>query len=308
MIKQIFTLNEKKYIESILKNKYWMLTERPKATLDLLAQYYYDVENIRKKGITEKLIAFLKDRYPKYNENPKYWDSACESIAKTTGGISLFECSGIPVTEQELIKMAFIEAPAGMDDKALHRLLFTILVVGKYQRMRNPKNHYGYINIKTIDLFQLARVNCNQKERLMMLNALYNLGLIGYPKSGNDNCRPTFIDDDSKGKVFITDLREIGYQYNKMIGGTYFKCKKCGKLIKPNSANAKNKLCKECADTANITTARCVDCGKLFAKDVRAAVRVRCADCQKKRNTKAKKDWKNRKVNTPEKPHKQAKN
>lgn len=295
MLKKIMTLNEKEYIERILNDDLYMITDKPKATVDLLAQYYYEIKNIRKKGIAEKLIAFLADRYPKYNDNKKFWNEYAEKTAKKTGGNRLLICDGISITKSELAKINEIENipdKSGVDKKTLKRLLFTILVIGKYQRLKNPKNINGFINIKTIDLFQLARVKGNSEARSLMLNDLYRVGLIDFPKNyAKDNCRPTFIDEvETEIEITVTDLREIGYQWNALHGDHLIACNKCGVLIKTNTGKA-NGLCEDCAERAEQKICRCIDCNRLFTRGIRAAIKTRCNTCQSKRNKAKKKRW-----------------
>lgn len=295
MLKKIMTINEKDYIERILNDDLYMITDKPKATVDLLAQYYYQIKTIRKKGIADKLIAFLADRYPKYPDNKKFWNSYAEKTAKKTGGNKLLICDGIHITKSELAKINEIESIpdlSGVDKKTLQRLLFTILVIGKYQKLKNPKNINGYINIKTIYLFQLARVKGNAEARSLMLNDLYRAGLIDFPKNyAKDNCRPTFIDEETTDtRITITDLREIGYQYNKLHGDNLIACHNCGVLIKTNSGKA-NGLCQNCAERAKQKICRCVDCNRLFTRGIRAAIKTRCNSCQIKHNKAVKKAW-----------------
>ena len=122
----------------------------------------------------------------------------------------LLECDGIPITEKELEKINEIEnLPdlTGAERKALQRLLFTTVVLGKYQNLKS--NNYGYISskflqIKTIDLFKIARVSANKQERLLLLNQLYNHKFIEFPKSYKDNCRATFLDDETTTKMIIS--------------------------------------------------------------------------------------------------------
>ena len=283
-------LNEKKYIKDLLNDDLAMITDKPKQIIELLAIYYHQTNE---NNIAEKLIDFLAKRYPKYSENKRYWNDFCKKIITKTKNKKLLESDGIPITEKEIKKINEIDnLPdlTGTERKALQRLLFSIVVLGKYQNMKS--NNYGYISskflqIKTIDLFKIARVSANKQERLLLLNQLYNHKFIEFPKSYKDNCRASFLDDETTTKMMITDMRELGYQWNSYRGDHFHHCTKCGIMVKTNSG--KDGMCSDCAKVANQTTAKCEDCGLLFSRIGKK--KKRCDLCQNARNLQARLEW-----------------
>lgn len=301
MLKSLLITNEKDYIEKISNDGNYLLTEKPMATLKMMAQYYYELHNKDKKEITELLIDFLEKHYLKYQDNPHKWDDICEStakrITKKADGDKLLITDGIPVTQNEIAKINEIESfpdLSGTDKKTLKRLLFTIVVLGKYQNAKNQS--MGYIStkqtpIKTIDLFQLANVQANNSQRNQMIHKLFLGGFIGFPNSKiSDNCRALFVDkhDTSKTVIIISDLREIGYQFNReFYNNTFNVCVRCGRLIKTNSKH--EEYCLDCFPIRKVKIARCIDCGALFLR--LRKTKERCESCQSKADQKSKNAW-----------------
>lgn len=291
MMKTELILNEKKFIENLINDDLAMITDKPKQIIEMLATYYHQTNE---KNLTEKLIDFLKDRYPKYNENKRFWRDYCTRINAKTINRKLLECDEIPITEKEyatIKELDYLPDLTGAERKALQRLLFTILALGKFQNLKSPNFGYissKYLQIKTIDLFQIARVTGNKEQRLLMLNQLYNLKLIDFPKSYNDNCRATFIDNDTtNAAMIITDMRELGYQWNEQRGDNFNHCQKCNVIVKTNSG--KDGLCSECAEIAKQSIARCIDCNTLFPRQSKR--KERCDSCQSVRNLEKRLTW-----------------
>jgi len=293
LLKSLLVTNEKDYIEKIINDGNYLLTEKPMATLKMMAHYFCEQHHKDKKEITELLIDFLKKHYLKYQDNPHKWDDICEStakrITKKADGDKLLITDGIPVTQNEIAKINEIESfpdLSGTDKKTLKRLLFTIVVLGKYQNAKNQS--MGYIStkqtpIKTIDLFQLANIQANNSQRNQMIHKLFLGGFIGFPNSKiSDNCRAMFVDehDTSKTVITISDLREIGYQFNREFYNNKFNvCVRCRRLIKTNSKH--EEYCLDCFPIRKVEIERCIDCGNLLTRKCKN--KKRCESCQGRR-------------------------
>ena len=102
-----------------------------------------------------------------------------------------------------------------------------------------------------------------------------------------DNCHATFIDEETTAQIHITDLRELGYQWNQFRGDEFINCSNCGVTVKVNSAH--NGMCRDCYTNKDMTVARCTDCGILFIKGKRAGIKTRCDCCQNIRTKNGKK-------------------
>jgi len=291
-----YILNERKYIENEVLTSTKEI-EKPGQILPLLAQYYYQYEGLRKKRITELLLLTLAEKYPLYPQNKNDWSNTCDRIARHTGGVKLLEIDGIDITSGEL------ETIAQVNDKALERLLFTLLCLAKYYNAKNPNNN-GWTNTDIKDIFNLAKVKGNQKERGLTLYKLKEMGFIETPKRIDKvNLRVNFIDDKTAILLTVTDFRELGLQYNHFKGyGDYFKCEKCGLTVKTSKKNVNGKcLCKSCLNERKMRDVVCIDCGATFTVDARVAIKCRCDECQTQRNKAKKLEWQRRKAEQKEK-------
>lgn len=266
-------LDEKKYAEKCLKNG--LMDLKPYYVLCLLAKYYHHF-GYRKKKIISLLLDYLSKYYPRYEFNEFSWKESIDKIARNVGKHKLYEISGVKITKSEM------ETIQNIHNKVLERLAFTMLCLAKFYNLKNPKNN-GWVNTDSKEIYKYARISCKAIEREIKIGKLRNMGLIELPKkNGNLNCRVTFINDDDDEELFISDFRELGYEYLLYKGGNFIRCAECGILTRGNKSGNK-KYCKDCATytpkgTKMIT---CVDCGKEFEVDSLNNKTSRCAGCQK---------------------------
>lgn len=266
-------LDEKKYAEKCLENG--LMDSKPFNTLSILAKYYYHHLGYRKKKIASLLLDYLSKYYPRYEFNEFSWKESIDKIARNVGKHKLYEISGVKITKSEMKTIQNIH------NKVLERLAFTMLCLAKFYNLKNPKNN-GWVNTDSKEIYKYARISCKAIEREIKIGKLRNMGLIELPKkNGNLNCRVTFINDDDDEELFISDFRELGYEYLLYKGGNFIRCAECGILTRGNKSGNK-KYCKDCATytpkgTKMIT---CVDCGKEFEVDALSR-RIRCDMCHK---------------------------
>lgn len=264
-------LNEREYAENCLQNGY--VDIKPFNTLSILAKYYYHHCGFRKRKITSLLLDYLAKHYPRYELNEFSWQSTVEKIASNAGKYSLFEISGIKITKTEM------EVIKSIHNKVLERLMFTMLCLAKLGNEKNPKNN-GWVNADSKDIFGCARISCKANEREIKIGKLWQRGLLEFSKrNDNLNCRVTFIDNESDEVLFVSDFRELGYEYLAYNGENFIRCAECGVLTRGNKAGTK-KYCRNCATYTPQETKKviCVDCGKEF--EVNSTSRVtRCNNC-----------------------------
>lgn len=269
----MIVLNEKEYAQECLKNK--TVSDKPFFTLSILAKYYYHCFDYRKKKITDLLIEFMSKNYPRYDCNKAEWDGNIEKIAANAGKFTLYEIDGVWITQTELDTIESIH------NKVLERLAFTMLCLAKLNNMKNPKNN-GWVNLDAKEVFGLARIACSVVNRYERLGQLNQLSLLEFPKK-NDNLssRVTYINDDSEKVLFVSDFRELGYEYLKYKGENFIRCRECGILIRNNKSGTK-KYCHACAGYIPMETKTvvCVDCGEEFEVDARLTNKIRCDRCQ----------------------------
>ena len=269
-------MNERVFAENCLREK--DLGKKPYYSLHLIARYYYSL-GYRKKKIIEELTRFLENYYPPYNNARYEWDNQIEKIAKNAGKTPLFESEGVKITSAELEKIE------SLNNKVLERLAFTLLCLAKLKLQKNPESN-GWITNDAKEIFTLARISCKEIERYLKINKLYTLGFVEPSKKiTNLSIRVTYINDDSPQKLFISDFRELGYEYLQYKGEKFIRCQECGVLTRANK-NGTKKYCKNCAGYKPQKTkiVSCVDCGKEFVVNSYNSKTCRCKDCQRIKN------------------------
>ena len=265
-------LNEREYAENCLQNGY--VDIKPFNTLSILAKYYYHHCGFRKRKITSLLLDYLAKHYPRYELNEFSWQSTIEKIASSAGKYTLYEISGIKITKTEMDNIKAIH------NKVLERLMFTMLCLAKLSNEKNPKNN-GWVNADSKDIFGYARISCKANEREIKIGKLWQSGLLEFSKrNDNLNCRVTFIDNESDEVLFVSDFRELGYEYLAYNGENFIRCAECGVLTRGNKAGTK-KYCRNCATYTPQETKKviCIDCGKEFETVSKNNMSCRCNDC-----------------------------
>lgn len=271
----MIVLDERKYAENCLRDG--SINDSPFFTLSILAKYYYHYLGFRKKKIIKLLLEFLEKNYPKYELNKYTWQTSVEKLAARAGKFPLFEIAGVSITKSEL------DTIANIHNKVLERLAFTMLCLAKFGNAKNDSNN-NWVNLDSKEIFKLARISCKANEREIKIGQLYQMGLLEFSKrNDNLNCRVTFVDNDSEEVVFISDTRELGYEYLKYKGENFIRCADCGILTRGNK-NGTKRYCKSCsAYTPKETkTIVCVDCRKEFQVKGSNKRTIRCNDCQRK--------------------------
>lgn len=232
-------LNERDYAEYALKNNY--LSHKPTETLSRVAKYYYS-EGFSKKDIHIKLEDFLLQCDP--NTAIVKWQDTIDRQIKEAEKYPLVEIDGIPITKAEL------DICNKLEKKQSRRLMFALICLAKLSNIINTKNN-NWVNRPDKEIFKLANIVTPIKRQSLMLNDLRELGLIKFSKKvDNININVTCINNDSDPILYISDFRNLGYQYLKYCGEPYFECQSCGITIK--RANNCHKYCTDCASEIKI--------------------------------------------------------
>lgn len=270
-------LNELEYAEQCLKSN--NIDQNPYFTISLLAKYYYHHMGYRKKRITELLTEFMKTRSTVYSASKSYWDEKIDKIASNAGKYPLVEIDGVWITKAEFDRIAELE------NKVTERLAFTLLCLAKFLNMKNANNN-NWVSLPLKDIFSLARTSGNMTDKLMKMSALYDKGYIEMPmRNDNLSFRVTYFEENSDKVLFVSDFRELGYEYENYLHGGFIRCRDCGILTK-NSKHAKKKYCSNCAAEKTYYTPVeyspkfCVDCGCEIEVKRMGHNRIRCDKCQ----------------------------
>ena len=269
----MIVLNEKKYAIECLENGF--VGRKPFFTLSIIAKYYYYCLNYKKSKIEMLLNNFMFKNYSiGYQSDRLSWQDTIEKIVKKVNNYTLLELDGVKITKSEL------ETISGIGNPNKERVMFTILCLAKFGIARNPQSN-GWVNTDSKEIFKMARVSCKAKERELYIGDLCDRGLLELPKR-NDNVslRVTFIDDGEE-ELFISDFRELGYEYLKYNGENFIRCAECGILTRGNK-NRTKRYCKDCAayTPQKSKTIICVDCGKEIVISGNNKRTIRCDNCQ----------------------------
>lgn len=270
-------MNEYTYAENLLNKQELKISDlgsKPSSTLNLLARYYREIGKDNdeiKKLLSDFLHRCLKDKY----KESKWIDSIFYQVVKSKK-YTLKKVDNVSVTKSE---MRVIQSVKG---KSRQKILFTLLVLAKYYNAVSDKNN-NWTNLEYKKIFKLANVQLSIQNQALLINDLYNCGLVNVSKNvGKPNIQVNFVDNETNTVLTITQLKDLGKEYLLFCGEDYIRCQKCGSIIK-NYRNS-NKYCKKCGQYQPIETKIliCEDCGKEFIINNKANHKKRCDICQRK--------------------------
>ena len=287
--KRDILLNEEAYAISVLTNgEKGKLNYSVVPDLSIAARYLYQRKDQKPKEIIETLSSLLRHRDISYSALK--WEKYLDEITKTENlKRELFISAGIDITQSE------IDSINQISRVPRRRVAFTFLCLAKYY---NQKNHSDkslvFYNLPTI--FTLSNTAMTLNQKLMVIDELFEKGII--ERLADDatisGYRVKIIDNDSDTAMCVTDMRDLGYQYERFEGSRFTECKLCGGLIRLH-ANETTEYCNNCATKYDLKYQRekrkrpklcivkCIDCGQSFIVDPRAfGIKQRCDDCQKK--------------------------
>ena len=267
-------LNEKQYARRCLEEN--SLGENTYITLSIIAKYYYFDCGYKKKKIKEMLTEFLSNNLITYHKEEKVWIENIEKIVNKVNKQKLYEISGVKITKPEIEKIQILQ------NKLLEKLAFTMLCIAKFHNIKNENNN-GWVTTSGKELLDFANINCPQSRLNIHINKLYEAGLLDLPlRCDNTNCRINFIDNDGDEELFVSDFRNLGFEYLLYCGENYIRCAECGALTK-GTKNKRKKYCNKCSayQPLNTKSMICEECGVEFTiKSLNNRSR-RCPQCQR---------------------------
>lgn len=230
-------LNEREWAEDMITSR--SLGKKPLETMCRVARYYLD-NGFSKKEVRKMMDSFLLQCDPTASL-PK-WQGHLDKALQSALKYSSVNLDGITITKPE---MARIEKCGG---KQVQRLAFTLLCLAKYWDAVSEKNG-GWVNSNDSDIMRMANINTSIKRQSLMYHNLNLSGMIQFSrKVDNTNVRVCFMEDGEQA-MYVTDFRNLGYQYLKFHGEPFFICQNCGITERINDPvkGRKRKYCKECA-------------------------------------------------------------
>lgn len=287
----MIVLNELEYAEKCISEN--IVEKKPFLTLNILAKYYYHHVGKNEKEVVELLKDFANRNCEGYSKNKYMWDNNIAKMVDVAIQYPLYQIKGVWITSKELTTIRNIH------NKVLERLAFTILCLAKYNIEKNPKSD-GWINYESKEIFKLARISAGIEERELKFHELYKLDLIDFAKRiDNLGIKVNFVDNDGDDELFVSDFRELGYEYLLYRGENFIRCGECGVLVRGNKAGTK-RYCSNCISYSPIETKKviCIDCGNKFITTSKNTKSIRCFDCQTIANREKKRIWKQNNTKT----------
>lgn len=265
-------LNECEYAEELLRSG--LCGEKPYQAISILSKYFYHKRKMKKKDISLSLHDFLFKFYPPYRMEKFQWGETIEKLLSNVQKTNLYEIAGVRITKSEMDRIQDI------DNEKLERVAFVMLCLAKLNDLKSTKNN-GWVNTDVKEIFSFARIPARVNERFMMLGKLEERGLIEFPKkNGNLNNRVTFIHENSDEALFISDFRELGYEYQRYCGENICMCAECGVLFRGNRQH-NQRYCTNCSPRTKQMDKPiiCEDCGKQFFVSSLNSKSTRCPSC-----------------------------
>ena len=246
----MIVLNEYEWAKDVIASR--SLGKKPSETLYRVARYYLD-NGLDKKEVRKTLDKFLIQCDPSASLT-KWSDSLDFALNRALKNKTIM-IDSIVITEPEWQKIRSVNG------RQAQRLAFTLLCLAKYWNTVNAMCN-GWVNNKDSEIMSMANINTSIKRQSLMYHTLRESGLIQFSKKiDNTNVRVCFI-EDGEPTLYITDFRNLGYQYLRNIGEPYYVCECCGITTKVQSRNKDchtkqgpgrpPKYCKDCATKVHL--------------------------------------------------------
>lgn len=157
---------------------------------------------------------------------------------------SVIDLHKIPITTAEL------DVIAGVDKGAMKKkVVFTLLCLAKYSDAYRSTDG-GWENRSIEEVSALANVSLSKERMCYLLYDLKEAGLIGFSNrvSSTSVC-VKFIDRIGEPVAYVTDMRNLGWRYEQILGKPFSICPKCGSLF---PATLGSDFCPSCREEPKI--------------------------------------------------------
>lgn len=255
-------LNEVAYVDNMLTNREVNQKEL-NVEISLLVRYLVNSGETRSE-ILSFINSFMSDIIPKFSIEE--WEPYIDKYIRRAKKRKILELEYVPVTQKELDKIKKV------NDKTKEKLLFTLLVLAKYNNLKSGIDHNNsWVNFDEKTIFKLARIGCPLRERDKLIHELIVDGYIKNSKKITSlNMQVLFVDNESDPVLKITDMRELGFQYEELLPNNKVRrCINCGKPYKLKKQSQRAGLCPICNEVryANgklFKVKQCKICGAEF--------------------------------------------
>ena len=230
-------LRENEWAEEMIRSR--QLGKKPSETLYRVARYYLDA-GYSKAEVRKKMDIFLIQSEP--TASIVRWSNFLDQAVKRAAKHPAIDIENIVITKPEIEKID------SLDKKQARRLAFTLLCLAKYWNIVNP-NGNSWVVTPDNEIMSMANINTSLKRQGLLYRCLREQGLVQFSKKvDNTNVRVLFI-EDGEPVMYVSDFRNLGYQYLKYCGEPFFECMNCGITVKYNDPinGRMQKYCKSCA-------------------------------------------------------------
>ena len=213
-------------------------------TLLRIAKYYYS-EGYSKRQVREKIGEFLIRCQP--TASLVAWSPTLEWVTNQAKNMKLIDIPYIPVNENEFNTIR------GLKGKQAQRLAFTLLSISKFWDCLSPANDH-WVNSPDNEIIRMANIKNSIRRQSLLFAQLRDAGMIRFSKKVDNLNVQVLFAEDGDPVYKITDFRNLGYQYLKLIGEQYCECVNCGITFKDDRGTNGNVVrgrkpiyCRECA-------------------------------------------------------------
>ena len=227
-------LDERTWAQDIIRTQ--DLGDTPMRALACVARHYLE-QGLDTDAVRERVNAL-------YNKDTQcgFVDIAGRVLGEA-GKRGLLYITSIPVTQREL------QTIRGIDGIRRQRVAFALLALAKYENLAHEENH-DCVSFRHKDVFSMANVKVSVTEQYLLLNDLKAMGLLKYNKRvDNLNVRVLYAEPDGEPVLEIHDMRNLGFQYMRYLGGGFIECKACGAVTPRKSP--RQLFCAECSKLEN---------------------------------------------------------
>lgn len=228
-------LNEKEWAKKAIDSL--SLGKDPYTTIVRVAKYYKS-DGYKKSEVRRKVEDFMIRCQPRLSLTQ--WDEAITSAVLAAEQYPPLELAGIMVTEPE------IRAIEQLQGVIQQKLMFTLVCLARYGNAARSNNG-NWVNTEQRDIFAMSNITMTHKRQCLAINDLWQAGYIGYSCLVDNTNLNIKIIQDGEGALFVDDFRNLGNQYMRYQGGSFFECEGCGLVLKMTNPKAHQKYCRDCA-------------------------------------------------------------
>lgn len=198
---------------------------------------YFRYLGMKDKEIEKNLLEFCNKRMENFNEQMEY--KIIERAVNNSKKQNLRIYHPVYVTKKELDNIRLL------NDNKLEKILFTMLVLSRCDRMYLGKTDSNYfVNNKFSYICHFSHVYAKKIDQIKFKKYLFDLGYIDAlinTKNLKGRCKDSFklyfADENSEKLIYIYDIYNLIKYYP-------FYCIKCGKITEKKSNS--QKMCEEC--------------------------------------------------------------